>query len=89
MPTVREVAVHHVTEKAMKVVKPALSGRVGGCQAEMPLAHNACVIARFLESAGKRRHRGIEIPPGVVGMRADHAGHAHPIGIHPGQECGA
>jgi len=86
---VRGVAVHHVAQKAVEEIESALVGRAGGFQAEMPLADDGRMVAHLLQFLGECPRLRIEPTPRILRVRTDDAGHAHAIGVTPGQERGA
>ena len=86
LPEVRRVAVHHVVEEAVEEVEAAVVGQRGRGEAEVPFADERGVIAGGAEVIGERRHRGIEVAPGVVGIGADGPGHADAVRVATAHE---
>ena len=85
----REVAVHHVAEKAMEQIEPAFVGGVRRVQSQVPLAHDRGVVpgpSEFVRQGGDGR---IEIAPRICRVGADHAGYSDPVGIAAREQCRA
>lgn len=75
------VAVHHIIQKPMKIIKSSLVGNVRRLKPEMPLPDQRGVIASLSEFVGKRGNVRLEITPRVIGIRANHSRNTHTIRI--------
>src|SRR5690606_34669579 len=85
LPAMRRIAVHHVAEKAVKEIKPALVRRVGAFETQIPLADEGRRVTDLAQLICQSRRGWIQIAPRVRGLGSNDAGHSDAVGKSAGQ----
>ena len=85
--TVMVIVVHHITEKAVEVIKATRVGMGFLIEPEMPFADSRSVVPQRLENLGKHDRGRSKVSPTVFGMSADNSGNSDQFLIVPGEKC--
>ncbi len=75
------IVVHHILQPTVKKIKAFIVRKIGGFEAEVPLANERSMIARLFEHGRHQLGGRIEVTPVVLGVGADQSGYTHTVRV--------